>query len=63
MKLVAALKKTVSSVHELLDPLGLNRNKPRFLFAGDRGNMIDPAGNPRTIVYRRDNDLGNGPSL
>jgi hypothetical protein len=63
MKIVATLKKTVSSVTELLDPLGLNRNKPRFVFATDKNNNADPAGNPRTIVYKRDNDLGNGPSL
>lgn len=63
MKIVATLKKTVTSVSELLDPLGLNRNKPRFLFATDKSVTTDPAGNPRTIVYKRDNDLGNGPSL
>ena len=63
MKLVATLKKTVTSVSELLDPLGLNRNKPRFLFAADQSNTTDPAGNPRTIVYKREIDLGNGPSL
>jgi hypothetical protein len=63
MKLVSTLKKTVSSVQELLDPLGLNRNKPRFLFATEKSNMTDPAGNPRTIVYKREIDLGNGPSL
>jgi hypothetical protein len=63
MKLVATLKKTVTSVSELLDPLGLNRNKPRFVYATEKSNSTDPAGNPRTIVYKRDNDLGNAPSL
>jgi hypothetical protein len=59
MKILATLKKTVSSVNDLLD-LGMNRNKPRFLFVNGK-NATDPAGNPRTNVYRR-TDLGNGPS-
>lgn len=62
MKFIATLKKTVSSIHEMLDPLGINRNKPRFLYA-QKVAMHDPAGTPRTNVYRRDMDLGNGPSL
>jgi len=62
MKLIATLKKTVTSIHDMLDPLGINRNKPRFLFAEKR-TSYDPAGTPRTNVYRRDNDPGNGPSI
>ena len=54
MKVITTLKKTVSSITELLD-LGLNRNKPRFMFIENN----DPAGNPRTDVYRRDTDLGS----
>ncbi|HYE54613.1 MAG TPA: hypothetical protein VD996_07205 [Chitinophagaceae bacterium] len=54
MKLITTLKKTVTSIQDLLD-LGLNRNKPRFLFIENN----DPAGNPRTNVYRRDIDLGS----
>ena len=62
MKIFTTLKKTVTSIHDALDTLGLNRNKPRFLFISDN-NMMDPAGNPRTIVYRRDVSAGSGPEL
>ena len=61
MKIIATLKKTVSSVPEMLDILGLNRNKPKFLFI-ERQTMYDPAGTPRSNVYRRDVDLSNGPA-
>ena len=61
MKIIATLKKTVSSVPEMLDILGLNRNKPKFLFI-ERKTMYDPAGTPRSNVYRRDVDLSNGPA-
>jgi hypothetical protein len=61
MKLIATLKKTVTGVSDMLDVLGLNRNKPKFLFA-ERKAMYDPAGTPRSNVYRRDVDLSNGPA-
>lgn len=62
MKIFTTLKKTVSTVHDMLDTLGLNRSKPRFLYVSDNRYM-DPAGNPRTIVYKRDVGTGNGPEL
>jgi hypothetical protein len=62
MKIFATLKKTVTSMHDVLDTLGLNRNKPRFLFISEK-DMMDPAGNPRTNVYRRDVGTGSGPEL
>lgn len=63
MKIVfATLKKTVTSLNDALDILGINRNKPRFLFVSDK-NFMDPAGNPRTIVYKRDVGTGSGPEL
>lgn len=62
MNLISTLKKTVTSIQEIFDPVGLNRNKPRFLFIQDNQTMPDPAGNPRTNVYRRDVNLGNGPA-
>jgi hypothetical protein len=61
MKLIATLKKTVTSLTDMLDVLGINRNKPKFLFA-ERSTMHDPAGTPRSNVYRRDVDMSNGPS-
>lgn len=61
MKIVSTLKKTVTSVSDMLDVLGINRSKPKFLFA-ERSTMYDPAGTPRSNVYRRDVDLSNGPS-
>jgi hypothetical protein len=62
MKLIATLKKTVTSLTDMLDVLGINRNKPKFLFA-ERKAMHDPAGTPRSHVYRRDVDMSNGPSI
>ncbi|HYF31529.1 MAG TPA: hypothetical protein VD993_10460 [Chitinophagaceae bacterium] len=62
MNLISTLKKTVTSIQDILDPLGINRNKPRFLFIEDKGVMTDPAGNPRTNVYKREINLGNGPA-
>ena len=62
MKLISAtLKKTVTSLTDMLDVLGINRNKPKFLFI-ERTSMNDPAGAPRSNVYRRDIDMSNGPS-
>lgn len=61
MKIITTLKKTVSSVSDIMDILRLNRNKPKFLFA-ERSTMYDPAGTPRSNVYRRDVDLSNGPA-
>jgi hypothetical protein len=61
MKVIATLKKTVSGVSDMLDVLGLNRNKPKFLFA-ERTTMYDPAGTPRNNMYRRDVDMSNGPA-
>lgn len=61
MKIFTTLKKTVTSVSDMLDVLGLNRSKPKFLFI-ERSTMYDPAGTPRSNVYRRDVDLSNGPS-
>ena len=61
MKIITTLKKTVTSVTDMLDILGLNRNKPKFLFI-ERKHMYDPAGTPRSNVYRRDVDLINGPA-
>lgn len=60
MKVISTLKKTVTSVTDMLDILGLNRNKPKFLYI-ERTSMHDPAGTPRSNVYRRDIDLSNGP--
>ena len=45
----------------MLDVLGINRNKPKFLFI-ERTAMHDPAGTPRSNVYRRDMDMSSGPS-
>jgi hypothetical protein len=61
MKFITTLKKTVSSLTDTLGILGLNRNKPKFLFV-ERNTMYDPAGTPRSNVYRRDADLSNGPA-
>ena len=61
MKIISTLKKTVTSVTDMLDVLGLNRNKPKFLFV-ERSTLYDPAGTPRNNVYRRDLDLSNGPA-
>ncbi|HYC29257.1 MAG TPA: hypothetical protein VEB42_10580 [Chitinophagaceae bacterium] len=61
MKIISTLKKTVTSLSDMLDVLGLNRNKPKFLYV-ERSTMYDPAGTPRSNVYRRDMDLSNGPA-
>ena len=61
MNLISTLKKTVTSLHEKFDPVGIDRSKPRFLFIQEN-TMLDPAGNPRTNVYKRDINLGSGPS-
>lgn len=61
MKITTTLKKTVSSLTDMLDVLGLNLNKPKFLFI-ERSTWHDPAGTPRSNVYRRDIDLSNGPA-
>ena len=61
MNLITTLKKTVTSIHEMFDPIGIDRNKPRFLFLQDN-TLLDPAGNPRTNVYKRDVNNGNGPA-
>ena len=61
MNLISTLKKTVTSIHEMFDPVVIDRNKPRFLFIRDNA-MADPAGSPRTNVYKRDTNLGNGPA-
>ena len=61
MNLISTLKKTVTSIHEMLEPVGINRSKPRFLFL-DENEKPDPAGNPRTHVYKRDVNLGSGPA-
>ena len=53
--------KTVTSIHEMFDPVVIDRNKPRFLFIRDNA-MADHAGSPRTNVYKRDTNLGNGPA-
>lgn len=63
MNLISTLKKTVTSIHEMLDPIGVNRNKPRFLFIQDKKTLLDPAGNPRTHVYKRDIYAGSGPEM
>jgi hypothetical protein len=57
---ITTLKKTVTSIHEIIDPIGISRNKPRLVFAEKRAT--DPAGTPRTNVYRRDIDLSSGPA-
>ena len=61
MNLISTLKKTVTSIHEMFDPV-VTRSKPRFVFVQDSKSQVDPAGNPRTNVYKRDTYSGSGPA-